>query len=340
MLENRTSSSLSAPIYQPPPRLYTADGRPRRVGIEIEFSAVEQEAATAIVTRLFGGTPEVLSRFETVVKGTQLGDFHVELDSKALKEHHYREFLEKVGASEALTDSIESVLESIAHKWIPTEIVAPPVALLDLPRLEAIREALLAGGALGTRASVLYTFGFQLNPEVPSLDADSLLRHLRAFLALYDWLSAVIDIDPTRELLSFTDPFPDAYRAQVLDPRYAPDIDTLIDDYLELNPTRNRALDMLPAFAMIDEAKVLSRAKEGDQVKKRPTFHYRLPNCLVDDPRWTFATEWNRWIEIERLAEDRERLRHVSSQVKETLGESTDRAAILDRAKRWGVGAR
>ncbi|OBX33760.1 putative amidoligase enzyme [Halomonas elongata] len=38
----------------------------------------------------------------------------------------------------------------------------------------------------------------------------------------------------------------------MLDPDYQPDLRTLIDDYLEYNPTRNRELDLLPLFAYLD----------------------------------------------------------------------------------------
>jgi hypothetical protein len=42
-------------------------------------------------------------------------------------------------------------------------------------------------------------------------------------------------------------------------------------------------------------------------VRPRPAFHYRLPNCRVDDPSWRVAREWNYWIAIEELAADRKR---------------------------------
>ena len=38
----------------------------------------------------------------------------------------------------------------------------------------------------------------------------------------------------------------------MLDAGYGPDLGALIDDYLAANPTRNRALDLLPLFAELD----------------------------------------------------------------------------------------
>ena len=47
-------------------------------------------------------------------------------------------------------------------------------------------------------------------------------------------------------------------------------------------------------------------------VKPRPAFHYRLPNCMIDEPQWTLAREWNLWVMIERLANDAPRLAEMS----------------------------
>ena len=79
-------------------------------------------------------------------------------------------------------------------------------------------------------------------------------------MVLYDWLVDVSDIDVSRKLSAFIDPFPIEYRALVTSPDYAPDLDRLIGDYLDANPTRNRALDMLPMFAHLRRKEVLARA--------------------------------------------------------------------------------
>ena len=47
---------------------------------------------------------------------------------------------------------------------------------------------------------------------------------------------------------------------------------------------------------------------DDDLIKPRPAFHYRLANCCVDDPDWSIAEPWRRWLKIEALALDRERL--------------------------------
>jgi hypothetical protein len=41
---------------------------------------------------------------------------------------------------------------------------------------------------------------------------------------------------------------------------------------------------------------------DDPKIKARPTFHYRLPNCHIEDPDWSLAGEWNTWCVVERLA--------------------------------------
>ncbi len=325
--------------YRMPPCLTTADGRPRKVGVEIEFGGLSVEDASSLVQRLYGGEIEPTNRFTTVVKGTRLGDFRVEIDSMPLKKQGYKTLLDKIGAGDAITGVVEDVLEHVIRQWVPSEIVTSPLALGDLQELDVLRWALLADDAEGTSASPLYGFGFQLNPELPALDAPTMTRYLRSFLALYDWLAAVVDVDPTRRLGPYVDPFPTAYRRKVMAADYAPDVDALIADYLTESPTRNRGLDMLPVFATLRHDLVLERAEEHEQVKPRPTFHYRLPNCLIDDPKWSFDLEWNRWVEIERLAEDAPRLDAVCAEVLGASEGAPSREDVMERARAWGIEA-
>lgn len=298
--------------FRTPPRTTTEEGTTRRVGVEIEFAGLPIDDAVAIVRDLYGGEDDQRSRFERVVRGTRFGDFRVEIDSKPLLAGKHHRMMSLIGLDDdRAKEVVDGALERIARVWIPCEVVAPPIPFTELAELEPLRAALCRAEARGTKASVMYGFGFQLNVEVPSRDAETLLSYLQSFLVLYDWLSDVIDVDVTRRIGPFVNPFPEDYRKKVLDPGYAPDIDTLIDDYLLSNPTRNRPLDMLPVFATLDEHKVAIAAKDFDKVKARPAFHYRLPNCLVDDPAWSIAIEWNRWCEVERLADDPDRMREL-----------------------------
>ena len=117
---------------------------------------------------------------------------------------------------------------------------------------------------------------------MPSIEPDSLRRHLQAYLVLSPWLRASIDVDATRRLLPFVRPFPEAYVRKVLAADYRPDLHGLVADYLAANPTRFRELDLLPLFAYLVPEQYYATPADP-LVKPRPAFHYRLPDSRVDD---------------------------------------------------------
>ena len=69
---------------------------------------------------------------------------------------------------------------------------------------------------------------------------------------------------------------------------------------------------MLPVLAHLDREGVIRRVEDPHLVKPRPAFHYRLPNCVLDEPDWRVAREWNTWVAVERLAYDAPRLADMS----------------------------
>ncbi|MFW5824698.1 MAG: amidoligase family protein, partial [Marinobacter sp.] len=79
-----------------------------------------------------------------------------------------------------------------------------------------------------------------------------------------------------------------------------PDVEGLMRDYLEENPTRNRAMDLLPLFAHINPELVADYVADP-RIKARPTLHYRLPDCDIDNPQWHFSTVWNDWVVLEQI---------------------------------------
>lgn len=288
----------------------TEDGNERRVGFELEFAGVELPRLARAVRELYGGEVRSENAFVHSVEHTSLGDFALEVDADLLKKRRYRDFLREIGiplegeAGELLD---QAMLET-ASVAVPFELVTPPIPLSRMPELSELEEALRSLGAKGTRASPLYAFGMQFNPEAPSLAAGSVRAHVQAFLLLQEWLKSEIKVDPSRRIAPFIDNFPKSYLELVLDPDYEPAMDALIADYLEHNPTRNRPLDMTCLLAHVDRDTVLAGVREPHLVKPRPAYHYRLPDCRIDDPDWSMALEWNRWVEVERLAADAERL--------------------------------
>lgn len=306
-----------------PPETLTRDANMRRIGVELEFSGLAVESASEIVAAEFGGDIEVISPFEHRVRGTCFGDFNVELDYRFLKE------LGRAADSEdgdSLADRMpQELLAEIARHVIPIEVVSPPVAMDRLERLNAVVGALRSSGARGTRQSPIYAFGLHLNPEAPALDAQTLTAYLQSFLCLYEWLLRVGEVDWSRRLTPYINPFPTDYVRRVIARDYAPGLTELMDDYLQWNADRNRALDMLPLFAHIDEARVRS-AIDDPRIKPRPAFHYRLANCDIDRPDWEITTAWRHWLEVERMAFDRDRLATVAGAYGEHLDAFTSRA--------------
>lgn len=297
-----------------PPTLQTPDGRLRRAGFEFEYAGPGVEESARLVQDVFGGEIEVVSLAVRKVRDTPLGDFSVEIDSAVLKDKRYEAVLRAVGLTpESLdTEPLERLLAGVLSTWVPFEIATPPIPLNRLDLLDDLRARFLDAGAKGTRASFRYAFGMHINPELPSASPASIRDHLRAYFLLEPWLRERVDVNLTRRVMPFINSFPNEYARLILKADYPDDAGTLIDDYLRHNPTRNRPLDVLPVLAYLDEERVLANVEDRHLVKARPAYHYRLPNCLIDEPDWRIATEWNTWVAVERLAVDRDKLAAMS----------------------------
>ncbi|MDX1736653.1 MAG: amidoligase family protein [Alphaproteobacteria bacterium] len=295
-----------------PPLTNNYDGNERKVGLEIEYSNVPLSQAATIVKDLFGGEIEEITDAIFKVLDTEFGDFVIELDAIPLQKiaESTRDFEGKV--EESVVDELGALIGraagKVGEKIAPFEIVAPPIAISDLPKMERLREELAKAGAEDTKQSFRNAFGLHINPEVAALDSKYITRHIQSFLLLAPWLIKAHNIDLTRRLTNFIDPFPISYLELVLDMSYSPDLDKLIRDYHDYNPTRNRALDMLPLFKFINQALVTEFYGTEEKINKRPTFHYRLPNCELANARWSFSLEWARWLIVEELAYDEEKL--------------------------------
>ncbi|MDX1513205.1 MAG: amidoligase family protein [Gammaproteobacteria bacterium] len=297
--------------------LKRTDGEVRRLGVELEFSGLDIGTISEAVRAELGGSVRVISDYEQEIGDTEFGTFRIELDFAYLKQ------LGRESAPDTLPDDMERlperILAAIAEQVVPFEIVSPPMPMDRIDALEPLSERLRKEGALGTRHSAVYAFGLHLNPELPDLGAETVTAYLQAFMCLYPWLERAGEVDWSRRLTTYIQPYSKDYILKVIDADYRPGTEQLIDDYLEANPDRNRALDMLPLFAHLDEARV-RRAVDDERIKARPTLHYRLPNCDIDNPQWTISTPWRQWLQVEFLAADRERLDQICAGYREYLG--------------------
>ena len=312
-MEATTLTQQSTPFHLPP-ILHNARGEVRKAGFELEYSGMSLNLSATLVRTVFGGEHVAKSTFVHRVRGTRVGEFQVEIDTRVLKDKTYEQPLRAMGLDpEKLTGRwLEEALLTTFATVVPTEIGCPPIPVTDLAPLDELRRLLHKFGARGTRVSLLYAFGMHINPEIPSDDPGQLRDYLRAFILLYPWLKGRTEVDITRRISPYINPFPAAYARLILAPDYPADVGRLIDDYLAHNPTRNRPLDMLPVLSHLDKRRLMHRVEDPGLVKGRPAFHYRLPNCMVDEPGWTLAREWNTWVAVERLAADPDRLAAMS----------------------------
>lgn len=289
-----------------PPWTRNHEGEPRRVGVELEMIGLTLDEIARIAADFLDADVTDDERYRRVLHGDPAGDWLVELDFRWLQQLGRED-----GSSEEfigeLRSSAEALLERLSDPLVPRELVSPPLPLQRLADVDAIIERLRQAGAKGTSDKARYAFGLQFNAEIPSTDPALITAFIRAFVCLYEWLYVRANVNLTRRITPYVDPFPIAYVLKVIATDYTPGLATLIDDYLDYNPTRNRALDVLPLFTYLDESRVRACTRDP-LIKPRPAFHYRLPDCDIDRPGWGLSRAWNDWVEVERLACDPQRL--------------------------------
>ncbi len=291
------------PSYPMPSSVHTGRGEPRRIGVELEFAGLDLPLASRLVADALGGEIEVLSDYEHRVETPELGPFNVELDFEYLKARGREGPSQTEGLGADLEQWSEEVIAGIARQVVPLEVVSPPLPMARLAEVDVLVAALRAEGALGTGHSPIYAFGLHLNPEMPALDAATIVAYMQAFLCLHDWLIEREQVDLSRRITPYINAFPREYVERVLAPGYAPEQTGFADDYLQWNADRNRALDLLPLLAHLDEDRV-RRAIDDPRIKARPALHYRLPNCEVDAEGWGVHRAWGHWLAVEHLAGD------------------------------------
>lgn len=282
------------PTFKSPPVATKADGSVRLVGFEFEFSGLSLEQAAEAVQTALDGSLRSKSAATREIEAPGMGSFTVEIDWDFLKR------MATEAEDEAEPSGWIDTLGQAVAILVPVEVVCPALPIDELDRLMPAVEALRTAGAVGTEESLFAAYGVHINSEIPSLDAGTLHAYLRAFALLQWWLVEAHEVDPTRRLSFFIEPYPEAYVKHLLDQRDPP-MDRILADYLEHNASRNRALDLLPLLAEVDAGRV-RRAVDDPKIKARPAFHYRMPNCHIERPDWSPAHAWNLWWIVEKLA--------------------------------------
>jgi hypothetical protein len=284
------------------PAALTLDGRPRGVGVELEFGGLTPRAAADSLVSSVGGRVVADSAHSFRVEDTKIGAITVELDVRHAHPSKYGHEL-----SLRLSERTADLFGRYAGWAIPTELVTAPLTPDQFASVDRLAAELRSLGARGTHDIGWRQFGLHFNPEVPACESAQVLGVLKAFLLLEGALRAAILGGRNRLLPGMPPPFPQAYVTKVLSPDYWPSMPDFLRDHLAHNPTRQRSLDLLPLFLFVDKEQVRALLP-NEKIRPRPVFHYRLPLSRIDQPGWSIAPDWNRWVAVERLAADRVRL--------------------------------
>ena len=302
--------------FKQPPILTNQYHEPRKVGFELEYSNLALKTSAALVVEELGsGYIEMINPYHYKVKNTPYGNFTLVLDFQFLIKRGLGTWLHEVGLDQVLNEeiilTIEEFIATLSETVVPYEISTSPLVLEDLRVIEHIKDIFRKHEAMGTKADPFYACGFHVNPEASSLEVGEIIDTLRAFFLLYDYLINWLHPDMKRRIAPYIDPYEESYIMKVLDPSYTPTMAIFIDDYIAYNPTRNRALDLLPLLTWIDRDRV-RRVLKDEKISARPTYHYRLPDSKIDEPLWHTYDAWNSWVLVETLACDKKALQQMS----------------------------
>jgi hypothetical protein len=293
-MEQMNDDALAADALSPP-TLIATDGALRRVGVEIEFLGPSAWAAAQALATDLGGTCKAEDPHAFRVSGTHLGDLLIEIDLRHVHPDRHPELGLRLG------HKVAAWLGTMAAPFVPRELITAPIPIARLPEMDTVVQSLRAAGARGRGAVLWDSLGLHFNIDPPRLDAATVTAFLKAFLLVSDRLRQEIARDSFRRALVLPPDYPQAYKRRVLNPDYWPELAELTEDYLTANPTRRRALDLLPLLAHFDEERVRS-VLPHEKIGSRPVFHYRLPLAHLSDPTWSIMPDWERWLSVERLA--------------------------------------
>ena len=299
------------------------------VGYELEFSGLDLDQATDALRRALGAEVVSHTSAQRVCRVEGLGEFKIELDWDFLKRKAKE--TSRAGKDESWIEKIGEVAAFV----VPIEIVCPPVPINSMSVLDPMVEALRDAGAVGTEDSLIAAYGVHINTEIPRLDAATICAYLRAYALLQWWLVDTQSVDMARRISPYIDLYSQAYLKRILS-REDATLDQVFDDYLEHNPSRNRALDLLPMLAKIDEARV-KRVVDDPRIKARPAFHYRLPDCNIEREDWSLQQPWNSWLTVEKLsarADDLDQLARAFLDAERPLI-GVNRADWVETMDRW-----
>ncbi|WP_218823527.1 amidoligase family protein [Inquilinus limosus] len=275
---------------------------PRLVGVEVEFTGPSARRAARALAAGAGGEVVAEDAHAFAVRRSALGDLAVELDLRyAHPQRHGMTLPVRIGPKAA------AGLGWLLSGAVPRELIVPPLPVGRLAEVDRLLDLLRAAGAKGRGATLFGSLGLHFNIDAPAADLPRITAVMLAFGLMEARLRREVARGQRRLERHLPPPYPPAFLRRIAAPGYRPDQAGLIDDYLAANPTRDRGLDLLPLLLSLDPERVRARLPY-EKIAPRPVFHYRLPQAHPGDPGWSVAPDWNRWVAVERLAADGERL--------------------------------
>ena len=300
------SEAQRSTAFSLPSNTQNADNQTRRVGFELEFSGINLQETVSAVQSAIDAEIASQTEAEITLHSKEFGDFNIEIDWAYLK----AKATEEQGPNDDRT--WVDLLSRVAPVLVPIEVVCPPIPMDRMEVLTGMVGALREAGAVGTEKSFISAYGVHVNVELPDLEAATISRYLRAYALLQWWLVDKHGIDLARRISPYIDLFTTDYLKQVLAYPDA-DMNQIFDDYLQFNPSRNRGLDVLPLLASIDEDRVRG-VVDDPRIKARPAFHFRLPDCRIEQSDWSLTVPWKSWLVVEKLSSNETWLQELTDE--------------------------
>lgn len=284
-----TTSREPGPGFDALPGWGGADGGARKAGFELEFAGLTPREAAETVQDVIGGRIETRDGRDIVLQDSEAGGLKIYLDTALRKRA-------KGAIAEAGLD--------LGRAIVPVEIVTPPLESAQWPLLDRMRRALCEAGATGTGGGLLLGFGLHLNPELADPEGADLPHVGAAYALMEDWLRDRGRIDISRRLMPFTQRYPASWLDWIASSGDGAAPRDFAESYLRHNPSRNHGLDLLPAIRALWPDLFEKVQPRAGKVSARPAYHVRSPDCRIDEPGWSVALEWNRWVLVETAARD------------------------------------
>lgn len=295
------------------PAVPSAVASDRLIGVEIEFSGLPEDRVAYNVAAWLGGTVCQTGEHRFAIETAGHGDWAVELDTAWTHQIH----------------EAGDLAASVARTIVPVEIVTAPIAEAELSLLQKMLGRLAQLGAKGSRESLVGAYGIHFNPSESDPET-RVVPTMRAYAALEPWLREVSDLDLMRKLLPFIAPWPKPLVRELLkDGAKDLSLSEAMELYLTHVHSRNHGLDMLPLFRHVDGERVDRLMPKDHGIGARPTYHFRLPECRLDEPGWSLMTEWAKWWLVETVAAAPGFLDHLTRSVRDAEDPVEAAAAVL-----------